>query len=140
MSVILTFLACIGTPGEAKNMYADNELLFPSHVINKLRFARGDEWRALVERIATLPETHEDRLAFSLMMIKLDGCLNCETDSYRAMRGCKACALQVLRRFKGSDQDLLRAYRKAQDEIERYLVVQGESIPIETEVLSARAA
>jgi hypothetical protein len=140
MSVILTFLACIGTPGEAKYMYADNELLFPSHVINKLRFARGDEWRALVERIATLPETHEDRLAFSLMMIKLDGCLNCETDSYRAMRGCKACALQVLRRFKGSDQDLLRAYRKAQDEIERYLVVQGESIPIETEVLSARAA
>lgn len=121
-------------------MYADNELLFPSHVINKLRFARGEEWRALVERVATLPETHEDRLAFSLMMIKLDGCLNCETDSYRAMRGCKACALQVLRRFKGSDQDLLRAYRKAQDEIEHYLVVQGESIPIETEVLSARAA
>jgi hypothetical protein len=140
MSDILTFLACIGIPGEAKSMYADNELLFPSHVINKLRFARGEEWRALVERVATLPETHEDRLAFSLMMIKLDGCLNCETDSYRAMRGCKACALQVLRRFKGSDQDLLRAYRKAQDEIEHYLVVQGESIPIETEVLSARAA
>jgi hypothetical protein len=121
-------------------MYADNELLFPSHVINKLRFARGEEWRALVERVSALPETHEDRLAFSLMMIKLDGCLNCETDSYRAMRGCKACALQVLRRFKGSDQDLLRAYRKAQEEIDRHLAIQGEMIPIESEVLSARAA
>jgi hypothetical protein len=121
-------------------MYADNELLFPSHVINKLRFARGEEWRALVERVSALPETHEDRLSFSLMMIKLDGCLNCETDSYRAMRGCKACALQVLRRFKGSDQDLLRAYRKAQEEIGRYMAVQGEAIPIEAEVLSARAA
>lgn len=121
-------------------MYADNELLFPSHVINKLRFARGEQWRALVERVAALPETHEDRLAFSLMMIKLDGCLNCETDSYRAMRGCKACALQTLRRHKGSDEDLLRLYRKAQEEIGRYLIVQGESIPIEAEVLSARAA
>jgi hypothetical protein len=121
-------------------MYADNELLFPSHLISKLRFARGDEWRKLVERVAAIPETHEDRLAFSLMMIKLDGCINCETDSYRAMRGCKACALQVLRRFKGSDQDLLRAYGKAQDEISRYLLVNGEGIPIETEVFSARAA
>lgn len=121
-------------------MYADNELLFPSHVINKLRFARGDEWRSLVERVSALPETHEDRLAFSLMMVKLDGCLNCETDSYRAMRGCKACALQVLRRYKGTDQDLLRTYRKAQEEIVMYLQAQGEAIPIELEVFSARAA
>lgn len=121
-------------------MYADNELLFPSQMITKLRFARGEEWRALVDHVAALPETHEDRLAFSLMMIKLNGCLNCETDSYRAMRGCKACAHQVLRRYKGSDQDLLRAYRKAQDEISRYLVLHAEAIPIETEVVSARAA
>jgi DNA-binding ferritin-like protein (Dps family) len=121
-------------------MYTDNELLFPTNVINKLRFARGEEWRTLVERVSTLPETHEDRLAFSLMMIKLDGCLNCETDSYRAMRGCKACALQTLRRYKGSDQELLRAYHNAQEEIERYLFVHDESIPIEEEVFSARAA
>ncbi len=121
-------------------MYTDNELLFPSHVINKIRFARGEQWRALVERVAALPETHEDRLAFSLMMIKLDGCLTCETDSYRAMRGCKACALQTLRRYKGSDEDLMRVYRKAQEEIARYLIVHGETIPIEAEVLSARAA
>jgi hypothetical protein len=121
-------------------MYADNELLFPSHVITKLRFARGDEWRALVEKVAALPETHEDRLAFSLMMIKLDGCLNCETDSYRAMRGCKACALQVLRRYKGTDQDLLHAYKQAQEQIGGYLILQGEPIQIEEEVLSARAA
>jgi hypothetical protein len=121
-------------------MYADNELLFPTYVINKLRFARGDEWRALVERISALPETHEDRLAFSLMMINLDGCLNCETDSYRAMRGCKACALQTLRRYKGSDQDLLRAYHKAQEEIGRYLIIHDESISIEEQVVSARAA
>jgi hypothetical protein len=121
-------------------MYADNELLFPSHVINKPRFARDEEWRALVERVSALPETHEDRLAFSLMMIKLDGCLNCETDSYRAMRGCKACALQVLRRFKGSDQDLLRVYKQAQEQIGGYLVLQDETIQLEEEVLSARAA
>jgi hypothetical protein len=68
-----------------------------------------------------LPENHRDSLAFSLMMIHLDGCLSCETDSYKAMRGCVQCAIQTIRRYKGSDEDLLRLYEDAQEEVTVYL-------------------
>ena len=83
-------------------MYTDNALLFPHHAIRSLRRMRGKTWQKLVDRVMKLPETHEETLAFMLMMIRLNGCLGCETDSYRAMRGCSACAQQTLRRYKGT--------------------------------------
>jgi hypothetical protein len=94
-------------------MYTENALLFPHHVIAGLHSLRGEAWRKLVERVASLPETHEETLAFMLMMIRMNGCMACETDSYRAMRGCTACAHQTLRRFKGEDEDLLGLYEDA---------------------------
>ncbi len=102
-------------------MYTQNELMFPSHAIPKLRSARGDAWATLIERLSNLPETHEDVLAFMLLMIRLNGCLPCETDSYRAMRGCVMCALQTLRRFKESDEVLLQYYEEARRDIRHYL-------------------
>jgi hypothetical protein len=81
-------------------MYTKNELMFPHHAISSLRRLRGASWKTLVERVITLPECHEETLAFMLMMVRLNGCMACETDSYRAMRGCAACSLQTLRRFK----------------------------------------
>ena len=101
-------------------MYTNNEILFPHHVIPALRKLRGPKWQALVERIAKLPETHEETLAFMMMMIKLDGCMACETDSYRAMRGCAACALQTLRRFKGEDDELIVQFRAALEEVQKF--------------------
>lgn len=102
-------------------MYTQNELMFPGHAIPKLRSARGEAWAALVERLSNLPETHEDVLAFMLLMIRLNGCLPCETDSYRAMRGCVMCALQTLRRCKESDEVLLQYYEEARRDIRHYL-------------------
>ena len=94
-------------------MYARNELMFPPRVIPSLREVRGPEWRGLVDQVSRLPEEHPESLAFTLMMIRLDGCLECETDSFRAMRGCSLCAMQTLRRFKGSDRELLARYNQA---------------------------
>lgn len=94
-------------------MYTDNELMFPHRAIPSLRDLRGPRWQALVDRVTDLPETHEETLAFMLMMIRLNGCLSCETDSYRAMRGCAACAAQTLRRYKGQDDDLLTVFDEA---------------------------
>lgn len=94
-------------------MYTDNALLFPRNAIPALRRMRGPQWQALVERVIVLPECHEESLAFMLLMIRLNGCLGCETDSYRAMRGCTACAVQTLRRFKGEDAELLDLYESA---------------------------
>lgn len=102
-------------------MYANNELLFPNYVIPFIRDARGPKWRELVDEVAKLENDHPRKLAFVLMIIDLNGCMECETDSYRAMRGCKACTLQTLRRFKGSDEELFERYDKALARVEEYL-------------------
>ncbi len=106
-------------------MYTKNELLFPHYAISRLRDARGDEWRALVDRVASLPETHEDVLSFMLMMIRLNGCMACETDSYRAMRGCSMCSLQTLRRAKETDAELVALFQRAQADVRRYFKQAG---------------
>ncbi|NJL93912.1 MAG: hypothetical protein HC915_09375 [Anaerolineae bacterium] len=102
-------------------MYAENEILFPAYVIPELRGSRGAAWQGLVDRLLTLPETHEEVMAFMLMMIRLNGCMECETDSYRAMRGCSACALQTLRRYKASDENLLELYANALLDLRTFL-------------------
>lgn len=101
-------------------MYTDNELMFPRAVIPTLRNLRGPEWADLVDRVAAREETEDETLAFMLMMIRLNGCLSCETDSYRAMRGCTACAHQTLRRYKGSDVELLALYETALGDVRSY--------------------
>jgi hypothetical protein len=120
-------------------MYAYNELLFPPETIPLLRDIRGETFRALVDRVTGASPDHPEALAFSLMMIRLDGCLACETDSYRAMRGCTPCARQTLHRFKGDDEDLLQRYHDALRDVQAYVEsrpdLQSEILP-----LSARAA
>ena len=98
-------------------MYTANELLFPTYVIPVMRNARGPEWQQLIDRIEPLPEDHPEKLAFSLMMIRLNGCMECETDSYRAMRGCIPCTAQTLRRYKGPDYELFEMYDHALEDI-----------------------
>jgi hypothetical protein len=101
-------------------MYTDNELMFPHRAISSLRSQRGPRWQALVDRVTALPETHEETLAFMLLLIRLNGCLSCETDSYRAMRGCAACAAQTLRRFKADDDELLRLFDQSLAEVRAF--------------------
>jgi hypothetical protein len=120
-------------------MYAENEILFPPYVIPKLRASRGEAWRHLVERVSRLPQDDPRHLAFSLMMIYLDGCMRCETDSYRAMRGCTACARQSLRRFKGTDEELLQRYQDALHELQEHLELETVELPV-VQPLPAQAA
>ena len=64
----------------------------------------------LIDGLAGKAETSIEVIALMALMIELNGCLACETDSYRAMRGCTSCAQQTLRRFKGSDAELIGMY------------------------------
>lgn len=122
-------------------MYADNELLFPHHVIPVLKKLRGAQWQALVERVLTLPEYHEETLAFMLMMMRLNGCVSCETDSYRAMRGCAACAIQTLRRYKGDDDELLDTFEQALMDIRHFAAARPNiGILIEEPLMSRSTA
>jgi len=63
-----------------------------------------------VDRVSRLPEDHPESLASSLWMIRLDGCMACETDSYQAMKVCLGCSLQSLMTYKGPDQEPLQRY------------------------------
>ncbi len=94
-------------------MYTDNEILFPHYAIPALRNTRGVAWASLIDSLAGKAETSAEIIALMSVMIELNGCLACETDSYRAMRGCTPCAQQTLRRFKGSDEELIAMYQAA---------------------------
>jgi len=110
-------------------MYPRTEILFPHRSISALKELRNDKWQELVERVAVLPETHEDSLAFSLMMIKLCDCINCDLGSYKASLGCSTCARRAISALKGSDTILMRHFERAKEEVMAYL----ESIGLKKE-------
>jgi len=117
-------------------MYPKAELLFPPRLMASLRDLRGPEWAELVNRVIKLPETDPDSLAFTLMMIRLDGCVKCHEGSFKYMRGCQLCATQTVMQFKGADADLVILYQKARRDIDSYLSGQ----PVEEDDYADTAA
>lgn len=99
----------------------DTEILFPIRVAPSLRGLRGPTWRKLVDQACRAPADSIQELGFVLLMIRVNGCLTCHTDCYRAMRGCEACAMMAVRRFRGDDQELMEAFARAQEEVADYL-------------------
>ncbi len=116
-------------PGAFPVYQHDTEMLFPMRVAPALWGLRGAVWRRLVERAVAAPEGSLDQLAFCLMMIRLASCLTCHTDSFRAMRGCTQCATQVVRRFRGSDADLVSLFERARAEIALHLQADDPGQP-----------
>lgn len=102
-------------------MYSRCEILFPHSRVSGLKRLKGVEWKTLTEHVAVLPETHDDALAFSHMMIKLCDCLNCDLGSYKAALGCAACSQRTINALRDTDQQLLRRFEKSREEISLYL-------------------
>ena len=107
-------------------MYSRLEILFPHSRVSGLKHLREQEWQVLVERVAVLPETHPDALAFSYMMIKLCDCLNCDLSSYKASLGCSACSQRTINAIRFTDKLLVRQFEKARDEVLAYLNSVGD--------------
>jgi antitoxin component of RelBE/YafQ-DinJ toxin-antitoxin module len=104
---------------------SDTELLFPTRVIASLGELRSDAWRTLVERVSSAGALPVEKEAFVLMMVRLGGCVGCNADSFRAMRGCTACGRQTIKRFKSDDQDLIDLFTQSCREMEMYLHKRG---------------
>jgi hypothetical protein len=102
-------------------MYVRTEILFPPDLIPELREAAGKEWQQLVDKVTKLEDTHPERLALALLMIRLCGCLECETDSFRAMRGCATCAIQAVHRYRRQEKDLIKQYKATLKEVNEHL-------------------
>jgi hypothetical protein len=97
--------------------HSDTEIIFPMRVAPYLRDLRGVAWRDLVDKVCWSPDASLDQLAFSLLLVRLCGCLTCYTHSYRALRGCTLCATQTVRRFRGADSELLGLYQISRSEV-----------------------
>jgi hypothetical protein len=102
-------------------MDRSTELFFPHRFANQLRDLAGPQWQALVDRVSKLPATHEDSLALTLMVIRASGCVGCEAGSYRAGLGCVVCAQRAIRAMNASDSALLRRFKRAQVEVQKFL-------------------
>jgi hypothetical protein len=100
---------------------ADTELLYPIRVTSSLRNIRNEQWAQLIDCVTNDKVATLDQLAFTLLMVKIDGCVNCNTDSFRAMRGCTQCAKQNIKRFRGGDQELINQFNQARIDVERFL-------------------
>lgn len=98
----------------------DTELIFPLRIIPSLAGLRGSGWKRLAQYIASGKATEGEQCAFVLLMVRLGGCVTCNSDSFRAMRGCTACANQTVRRIRNSDEDLIEQYNACKKEIEVY--------------------
>ena len=103
----------------------DTELIFPNRVIPALRDLRGATWRKLVDKVREQAIDTPDQAAFVLMMARVDGCMSCSADSFRAMKGCTQCAQDAIRRYRGDDDELVELFKKARQEIEEVEKADG---------------
>lgn len=100
---------------------SDTEMLFPTRVIPSLGSLHGDEWRRLVDHLHSAEALPAERHAFVLMLLRQCGCVGCNADSFRAMRGCTLCARQTVKRLRGSDQEIIEQYKQALKEVESFM-------------------
>ena len=116
---------------------SDTEVLFPIRLIPPLRDLHGVEWTNLIEHISSVGATPAERHAFVLMMVRMCGCVACNADSFRAMRGCSQCSRQIVRRFKGGDHEIVEQYQQVYKEVEAYLQKKVSTISAAAEGDSA---
>ena len=103
-------------------MYSyDTELLFPPKIIPTLRGLRGRDWANLIDQIDQSVNDDLVQIAFVLLMVRMNGCMTCSSDSYKAMRGCYRCSSLSIHWFPGTYLDLNRLYRDALNEMEDYI-------------------
>ncbi|MBI5650128.1 MAG: hypothetical protein HZC40_06755 [Chloroflexi bacterium] len=103
-------------------MKTRTEFLFAHWAVSALKHLRGDKWRELTTRLAALPETHPDALAFALVMVRVNGCVTCDARRFRERGGCANCTKFVLTTLnKENESELIARFRAAQKEIARSL-------------------
>lgn len=100
----------------------DTEVLFPMRVIPTLRTLHGEEWKQLVDHVHSNDAAPAEKFAFVAMLVRMCGCVGCNADSFRAMRGCTQCARQTVRRFRGGDREILEQFRQTRKEVEAFLL------------------
>ena len=105
----------------------DTELLFPLRVIPELTQLRGEGWDQLIADVMGANDDYVKQKAFVLMMVRMGGCLTCNADSFRAMRGCTQCAQRTVKRIRETAETLIGEFQLYCDEIQEYLLNRDNS-------------
>ncbi len=107
----------------------DTEVIFPMRVIAELKVLRGNTWKSLIDNLSDPATPEFDRLGFVLFMVRTAGCITCNSDAFRAMKGCTQCAQQSIRRYRGGDDELIHQFEKAKQEVVNYLIKKEINLP-----------
>jgi hypothetical protein len=99
----------------------ETDLLFPLHILPALLDMRGSTWQELVHDVMSAGPDGLDRVAFVLMMARINNCATCNFHSYRAKNGCTACTKQSLKRIHEADEALIEVFRTTRKEVDQYL-------------------
>jgi hypothetical protein len=99
----------------------DTDLLFPPHILPALCDLRGVTWQKLVNLVIEASPGSIEQMAFILMMARMNNCATCNSDSYRAIKGCTFCSKQSLSRFHETDQALIDVFHTSVKEVKLYL-------------------
>ena len=105
---------------------SDTEFLFPLRAIPSLSDLRGSDWKRLITHLSKDKTAINEKIAMTALVVKLAGCSGCNTDSFRAMKGCTQCSRLTIKRFKGSDEELLKNYQDCLVEIDTYLLQRDQ--------------
>ncbi len=101
--------------------HSDTEIIYPMRVTPLLRNLRGELWQNLIDQVLASPDASVDRLAFCLLIIRMCNCINCHTNSYRALRGCTICAKHAVKRHRENDSSLLQYYDRAYRDVSEFM-------------------
>jgi len=99
----------------------DSELIFSIRILPSICSLRGEQWKCLCESVLANPKDIVKSVGMILLVAKIAGCIKCNSDSYRAIRGCSQCAKQAIRRYKGTDKDLEIHFAKYMMRAKNYL-------------------
>jgi hypothetical protein len=98
----------------------DTELIFPTRILPLLKDLRGENWKQTISEVLDKSDLVSN-VGITLLMIKIAGCITCNADSYRAIRGCTLCSQQAIKRYKGTDKELYKYFMKSCKRVKIFL-------------------
>lgn len=100
----------------------DTQIMFPIDAMQNLRGTRGKLWNELLDSTTELSPISCEVIGFVLMMTMLCSCTSCNSDSFRAMKGCIDCSQQAVKRYKGDDGKLVALHAKYVKEVQKKII------------------
>jgi hypothetical protein len=99
----------------------DTDLLFPPRILPALADLLDTAWEELINCVIVAGPGSLEQVAFILMMARMNNCVTCNSNSYRAINGCTICTKQSLKHFSDTDETLNEMFHTTREEVKQYL-------------------